>query len=91
MAWLPWLWFLGEVNLLRRMCPPPRAQMNAKLGGRNTVVRSYYDSIFQMGPTLLLGADVSHPGAGSGGAEPSIAAVVGSMDHFAFKCVPIAP
>mmetsp|Transcript_21613 Transcript_21613/g.54401 ORF Transcript_21613/g.54401 Transcript_21613/m.54401 type:complete len:1025 (-) Transcript_21613:108-3182(-) len=75
----------GKVSVSPQYTANVALKMNAKLGGRNTVVRSYYDSIFQMGPTLLLGADVSHPGAGSGGAEPSIAAVVGSMDHFAFK------
>ncbi|KAK4500633.1 hypothetical protein PRZ48_008822 [Zasmidium cellare] len=36
--------------------------------------------------TMILGADVTHPGAGSVPHAPSIAAVVGSIDHLFSQC-----
>lgn len=53
-------------------------KFNSKFGGTNhstAAVRS------RMQKTLVLGADLSHPGPGSIHGCPSIAAIVGSVDE----------
>ena len=58
-------------------------KLNAKLGGVNVVVATPRAGVAIPGlteePTMLFGADVSHPSPGSG--VPSVVAVVGSLDR----------
>ncbi|KAG8704598.1 hypothetical protein FRC08_002139 [Ceratobasidium sp. 394] len=64
-------------------------KINAKLGGINSVPGSDAESNFlsdAANPTLVLGADVSHP-AGHTEGRPSFAALVGSVDSKASKYV----
>ncbi|CAH7687749.1 Piwi domain-domain-containing protein [Phakopsora pachyrhizi] len=53
-------------------------KINAKLGGINHAVGER-GPIFKTEPTMLMGADVTHPGMDS--IEPSVAAVVGSTNE----------
>ncbi|XP_045087221.1 protein argonaute 1B-like [Aegilops tauschii subsp. strangulata] len=58
-------------------------KINAKVGGRNTVlVDAVERNLPRVGntPTIIFGADVSHPHPGEGPYSPSIAAVVASQD-----------
>lgn len=57
-------------------------KINTKIGGRNVQLANT-PAILQQ-PTMVLGADVTHPGPLSGGSSttPSIAAVVASMDQY---------
>jgi eukaryotic translation initiation factor 2C len=62
-------------------------KINVKLGGINSVIkRGSPESIIMDVPTIIIGADVSHPEKGS--TSSSIAAVVGSMDQFAYRYFP---
>ncbi|KAG9147437.1 hypothetical protein Leryth_020420 [Lithospermum erythrorhizon] len=57
-------------------------KINVKVGGRNTVLRdalSYRMPIVGEKPTIIFGADVTHPHPGED-SSPSIAAVVASQD-----------
>lgn len=70
--------------------------MNAKLGGRNAflVAPPQQPALpgFSEKPTILFGADVTHPPPGAQGlAATSVAAVVASMDSFAARLPPAAP
>ena len=62
-------------------------KINAKLGGTNVVVARPQGGVAIPGlseaPTMLFGADVSHPSPGS--ASPSVEAVVGSLDATAAR------
>jgi eukaryotic translation initiation factor 2C len=63
-------------------CANLALKVNAKLGGKNcSLVREALPILSK--PTLIIGADITHPGSGSD--EPSIAAVVGSMDATGFR------
>lgn len=66
-------------------------QMNAKLGGFNAAIDFYEDprskNAVMNEPCIIFGADVTHPGAGADNQEPSVAAIVATMDPFACKCV----
>ncbi|KAM0874639.1 hypothetical protein ACQ4PT_037324 [Festuca glaucescens] len=67
-----------------KVCDPLVGQwnMNNKVGGRNMVLENaLYKRIPQLTdvPTIVFGADVTHPSPGED-ASPSIAAVVASMD-----------
>ena len=55
-------------------------KINAKLGGVNLTLVEDLPKFEQ--PTMIFGADVTHPPAGEK-SQPSIAAVVGSMDRYA--------
>uniref|UniRef100_A0A061SHJ7 Aubergine n=2 Tax=Tetraselmis sp. GSL018 TaxID=582737 RepID=A0A061SHJ7_9CHLO len=57
-------------------------KINAKLGGGNWAIQGLpcMDE-----PCIIFGADISHPAAGRGNREPSIAALVASMDPFASR------
>ena len=57
-------------------------QVNAKIGGRNTAISSLPKMDV---PTIIFGADVTHPSVGAGNLEPSIASVVCSTDPYACR------
>ncbi|CAL8999746.1 unnamed protein product [Prunus brigantina] len=84
-----------ELGIVSQCCQPRAAsklskqylenlalKINVKVGGRNTVLN---DAIFRRIPlvtdipTIIIGADVTHPAPGED-SSPSIAAVVASMD-----------
>lgn len=66
-------------------------RINAKLGGINVIPRR--DSVGFVrdvaDPTMIIGADVMHPGPGQGG-RPSYAAVVGSVDSEISKYIAVS-
>uniref|UniRef100_A0A8I6YA31 Uncharacterized protein n=1 Tax=Hordeum vulgare subsp. vulgare TaxID=112509 RepID=A0A8I6YA31_HORVV len=84
-----------ELGVITQCCLPKNVQkggkqylenlslkINVKVGGRNTVLEdALYKRIPLLTdvPTIVFGADVTHPAAGED-ASPSIAAVVASMD-----------
>ncbi|OIW05841.1 hypothetical protein TanjilG_23627 [Lupinus angustifolius] len=84
-----------ELGIVSQCCQPRQAsklskqylenvslKINVKVGGRNTVLNDAMQRkiphVSDL-PTLILGADVTHPQPGED-SSPSIAAVVGSMD-----------
>ncbi|KAM5584344.1 protein argonaute 5 [Rosa sericea] len=84
-----------ELGIVSQCCNPKQAQklskqylenlslkINVKVGGRNTVLNDAIQRRIPLvsdRPTIILGADVTHPQAGED-SSPSIAAVVASMD-----------
>ncbi|ESK92884.1 argonaute-like protein [Moniliophthora roreri MCA 2997] len=58
-------------------------KLNARLGGRNFVVKSPAMARFRCEPTIIMGADVGHPGPGI--QRPSVASLVWSTDLDASK------
>ncbi|TVU45670.1 hypothetical protein EJB05_05163, partial [Eragrostis curvula] len=84
-----------ELGVITQCCLPKNVQkgdrqylqnlalkINVKVGGRNTVLKdALYRRIHLVTdlPTIIFGADVTHPAPGED-ASPSIAAVVASMD-----------
>ncbi|KAG9103625.1 hypothetical protein FRC06_009399, partial [Ceratobasidium sp. 370] len=75
----------GNMQFFGNVC----LKINAKLGGINSVPAPDPESNFlsdAANPTLVLGADVSHP-AGHTEGRPSFAALVGSVDSKASKYV----
>ncbi|KAG8904415.1 hypothetical protein FRB99_001794 [Tulasnella sp. 403] len=66
----------------------PFYRINAKLGGINVVPNAENVKVLvdPSNPTLVLGADVMHPGPGVGG-RPSFASVVGSIDSTSSKYI----
>ncbi|KAK9852837.1 hypothetical protein WJX84_011569 [Apatococcus fuscideae] len=67
-------------NARAQYCANLAMKINAKLGGRNwSLLRQCEIPSIASEPFMVLGADVSHP-TGFSNSEPSIAAVVGSMD-----------
>ncbi|KAK7042157.1 protein argonaute-2 [Favolaschia claudopus] len=65
-------------------------KVNVKLGGTNVVTDPTSSTILSdpRTPTIIMGADVMHPGAGTHG-RPSYAAVVSSVDSYAAKYVAV--
>jgi eukaryotic translation initiation factor 2C len=64
----------------KQYCANLVLKVNVKLGGVNSSLgRSQSIKFITERPTMVLGADVTHPGIGEAD-KPSIAAVVGSMD-----------
>merc|ERR1711988_444727 len=59
-------------------------KINAKLNGINNQVKNKTDAGIMVEPTLILGADVTHPSPGEN-TKPSIAALVGSMNRAASR------
>lgn len=59
-------------------------KINTKLGGINNVLPEGAIPFYTSAPTMVIGADVTHPAPGET-SRPSVCAVVGSMDKFAFK------
>lgn len=69
---------------LSAYCSNLTLKINAKMGGKNCMVsgnkeyKSLMNGTFLFGPHIVLGADVTHPLAGT--KRPSVAALVGSRD-----------
>uniref|UniRef100_A0A131XXA7 Putative eukaryotic translation initiation factor 2c n=1 Tax=Ixodes ricinus TaxID=34613 RepID=A0A131XXA7_IXORI len=61
-------------------------KVNAKLGGVNNTIPKSVKSVIFSKPVIVMGADVTHPGAKEFN-RPSIAAVVASTDPFAFRYI----
>ena len=55
-------------------------KINSKLGGINHILASKSRPAVLKKPVMVMGADVTHPGAESRGSKPSIAAIVGSVE-----------
>ncbi|KAF5203781.1 argonaute [Thalictrum thalictroides] len=84
-----------ELGIISQCCQPKQAQkcnkqylenvslkINVKAGGRNTVLLDALNKkipLVSENPTIIFGADVTHPSPGED-SSPSIAAVVASMD-----------
>ncbi|RKP07872.1 Piwi domain-containing protein [Thamnocephalis sphaerospora] len=66
---------VGRPNYCANVC----LKMNAKLGGINVVLTRDQIPFIAEKPTIIIGADVSHPAPGDE-RRPSIATLVGSMD-----------
>ena len=66
-----------------QVCANISLKINSKLGGINHVIDSSVRPVFTE-PTIVFGADVTHPSPTENG-TPSIAAVVASMDKHASK------
>lgn len=69
----------------------PSFRINAKLGGINVVPRRDSIGIIRdvADPTIIIGADVMHPGPGTTD-RPSYAAVVGSVDSEISKYIAVS-
>ena len=61
-------------------------KINAKLNGINNIVKNPENKNFLTKPTIIIGADVTHPAPGDN-SKPSIAAMVCSMNATASKYV----
>ncbi|KAJ3053657.1 eukaryotic translation initiation factor 2C, 2 [Rhizophlyctis rosea] len=59
-------------------CQNVALKMNVKLGGMNLAVKDL--PWVGQAPTIIIGADVTHPSPTEGKNKPSVAALVGSMD-----------
>ncbi|XP_058762609.1 protein argonaute 5 [Vicia villosa] len=84
-----------ELGIISQCCQPKQAikmnkqylenlslKINVKCGGRNTVLNDAFEkriALVSDRPTIIFGADVTHPQPGED-SSPSIAAVVASMD-----------
>jgi len=53
--------------------------MNVKVGGANSFINPRHMPFLSEKPTIIMGADVTHPPPGES-TRPSIASLVGSMD-----------
>ncbi|KAJ3217348.1 argonaute 1, partial [Clydaea vesicula] len=63
----------------RQYCANVCLKMNVKLGGMNSYLSNTQLPFVSSSPTIVFGADVTHPAPGSA-SNQSIAALVGSMD-----------
>ncbi|KAF9117650.1 eukaryotic translation initiation factor 2C, 3, partial [Mortierella sp. 14UC] len=63
----------------KQYCANVCLKMNVKLGGMNSFLSPSQTPFLTQRPTILFGADVSHPSPGDT-TRPSIASLVGSMD-----------
>ncbi|KAI9295202.1 Piwi-domain-containing protein [Neoconidiobolus thromboides FSU 785] len=63
----------------RQYCANVCLKVNVKLGGVNNYLSPEDVPFVSSVPTIIVGADVTHPGPGDG-ARPSIATLVGSVD-----------
>ncbi|KAG0084009.1 Eukaryotic translation initiation factor 2C, partial [Podila epicladia] len=66
-------------NPKKQYCANVCLKMNVKLGGVNSFLSPNQTPFLTQKPTILFGADVSHPAPGDM-TRPSIASLVGSMD-----------
>ncbi|OAQ28263.1 Piwi-domain-containing protein [Linnemannia elongata AG-77] len=67
----------------KQYCGMLGLKINSKLGGINNTLSKTSIPFLNQAPTMIIGADVTHPAPGE--SRPSVVAVVGSMDQFAFK------
>ncbi|KAK3836299.1 MAG: Piwi domain-containing protein [Linnemannia gamsii] len=72
---------VGRVS--KQYCGMLGLKINSKLGGINSTVTKASIPFLNQAPTMIIGADVTHPAPGE--VRPSVVAVVASMDQFAFK------
>ncbi|KAF9963509.1 Protein argonaute 10, partial [Mortierella alpina] len=70
-------------NVNKQYCGMLGLKINSKLGGVNSTLVKASIPFLTERPTMILGADVTHPAPGE--SRPSVVAVVGSMDAQAFK------
>ncbi|KAJ3089546.1 eukaryotic translation initiation factor 2C, 2 [Quaeritorhiza haematococci] len=70
----------------RQYCSNVVLKMNVKMGGINTFVHFNELTAMQAEPTIVIGADVTHPSP-TEGRKPSVASLVGSLDRSASKYV----
>ncbi|KAG8905954.1 hypothetical protein FRB99_007888 [Tulasnella sp. 403] len=77
-------WKAGNAQYWANVC----LKINVKLGGINVVPRAESIRVLvdPANPTLVIGADVMHPGPGVGG-RPSFASVIGSVDSTTSKYI----
>ncbi|KAF9896641.1 argonaute 1, partial [Lobosporangium transversale] len=68
----------------KQYCANVCLKMNVKLGGMNSFLSPQQTPFLAQKPTILFGADVSHPRPGDT-TRPSIASLVGSMDSKAAR------
>jgi eukaryotic translation initiation factor 2C len=66
-------------------CANVALKINLKLSGKNSIVRDILPVVSSC-PTIIIGADVSHPRSGMG-SRPAIASVVASLDRYSAKYV----
>jgi len=69
-------------------CANVAMKINVKLGGMNVILPKEALPFIARKPTIVFGADVTHPGPGEGSSTPSIAAVVASMNAQATMYTP---
>ncbi|GBC16598.2 Piwi domain-containing protein [Rhizophagus irregularis DAOM 181602=DAOM 197198] len=69
----------------KQYCANVCLKINVKLGGMNSSLSPEQISFISDRPTILMGADVTHPAPGSGNERPSIAAVTASVDSKASR------
>ncbi|KAG0083426.1 hypothetical protein BGZ93_001816 [Podila epicladia] len=67
----------------KQYCGMLGLKINTKLGGINSTLSRNSIPFVTDAPTMVIGADVTHPSAGE--ARPSVVAVVGSMDEHAYR------
>ncbi|KAF9924651.1 Eukaryotic translation initiation factor 2C [Linnemannia zychae] len=72
-------------RVTKQYCGMLGLKINSKLGGINNTVTKASIPFLAQAPTMIIGADVTHPAPGDREKRPSIVAVVASMDAFAFK------
>ncbi|TPX63435.1 hypothetical protein SpCBS45565_g06614 [Spizellomyces sp. 'palustris'] len=68
--------FKANVQYCANLC----LKMNVKLGGFNSFLSHKQLNFISETETIVIGADITHPGPGEGESRPSIAAMVGSLD-----------
>ncbi|GBC02340.1 hypothetical protein RclHR1_04580008 [Rhizophagus clarus] len=72
------------IQAKKQYCANICLKINVKLGGMNSFISPSQVPFITDRPTILMGADVSHPGPGESNL-PSIAALCGSMDSRASR------
>ncbi|KAG0344622.1 Eukaryotic translation initiation factor 2C [Podila humilis] len=68
----------------KQYCGMLGLKINTKLGGINNVLTRDAVPFCSSAPTMVIGADVTHPAPGET-SRPSVCAVVGSLDQYVYK------
>lgn len=76
---LPPLYFTDVFAAKKQYCANLCLKINVKLGGMNCYLGNAQLPFVAEKPTIIFGADITHPAPGDN-AKPSIAAIVASMD-----------